>query len=1793
MIVVPDFDIKDTLLSDERRTVCRAMRLRDGQAVILKICTGEFSDTREMAKLRREYDIARQLDFEGAVRTLELHEFTSGAALVMEDFGGMALSQIAGKKPLPLDSFFPIAIRLTEMLAELHHRNIIHKDIKPDNILVDPKRKDVRLIDFGIATLLTNETVGIVSHSELEGSLHYISPEQTGRMNRPIDYRSDLYSLGATFYELLTGTPPFPSGDAAVLVHAHLARMPISPTEANPAVPAVLSELVLKLLEKSPESRYQSLKGLKADLEKCALQWQRAGSIEPFPLGENDVSDRFLIPQKLYGREWETEFLLDAFDEAAQGDAVLLTVSGFSGIGKTKLIEEIHKPVVAQRGYFIHGKFDQFNRDAPYSAGIEAFGGLIRQLLSESDASIAAWKEKLLNALGSNAGVIAEVLPELELIIGKQPAPVVLPPSESQNRFNLAFLQFVSTFTKPAHPLVFFVDDMQWADIPSLKLLELLMADKETAHLLFICAYRDNEVNAAHPLIKTFESLKAQFVPIKEITLAPLQFAHISQIIADTLHCPPGETAELSKLILEKTGGNPFFVNEFLKSLHQEKLFVFDHAEHRWYWDLEKIKLRDITDNVVELMSGKIRLLDEKAQRLCQYAACIGNKFDLHTLATVYEKPLHLTAKDLRPAILEGLIVPVGNAYRVAEIPDAADSGTPVEYRFLHDRVQQAAYDLIPDSDKQALHLKIGRLMLGHFSEEEKRERLFEVANQFNAGIQLIEEEAERNQLATLNLMAGKRAKNSAAHEPAWKYLSTGTNLLPPDAWQRYYDLTLELHNESAEAAYLSGDFDSMVRLTGVVFDHAAELLHKVKAYSIKIQGYLSLTRNGEALSTCLEVLELLGVKFPSKPSKLHIVKSLIETKLRLRGKSADQLVGQPNMTDPKATAIMEILPYTASASYFAKPDLFPLVVFKQVSLSVKYGNHIQSAFAYATYGLVMCGSTLEFDEGQKFGDIAVRVLEKLNGTAVYSRVHFVHSGFILQWRVHFRHCLDGLLNAYQKGLENGDFTYGSYAIFNYCFDKLYMGELPLPSVKAEMDAYVAALHKIKQNTSIVWLNIPQQAVANLLDENQISARFLGPHYDETTETERQIQGKDLSGLCVYYLCRMMLSYLFDETEEALENGEKCVKLLDAVLATPHVMAIHHFYALTLLRTAEKTPAKRQQLIKKAQKTLRLIKKFAKSGPANNLAKQHLVDAEIQRLKGNAREASILYKNAIATANAHGFTNEEAIANELYARFLAASAPEQSRQYLLEARRLYQKWGAVAKVNQLDQQHGLKAPTTTTSDTYSSRSGSHSSDELDMLSLTKAALAISGEIHLDKLMSKLMHVVVENAGAQNGYLIIERNGQWQLEAKGSVEEEKEPKNATESAVTSHEPASAPLHGNELVPESVIQYVARTREDLVIGDIQQDTRFSSDPVAQKNNPRSVLCLPVINQGKIIGILYLENKLSTGVFTEQRVQIMKLLSGQVAVSLENALQYERLEQKVAERTAEVMRQKDALEKSLTELKMAQAKLVESEKMASLGQLTAGIAHEINNPINFVSVGVRNLVRNFEEVKEVMDTYLNPNADTDKVAQQLSEKQRRQQILEIFEDSDTLFKSIQKGVDRTIGIVKSLRNFSRLDEGELKAVDIHEGLDSTLEILQSQIKKKAEVVRRYGELPLVECAAGKINQVFLNIINNALQAIEERGTITLETNFLKENNAVEIIISDTGKGMSEEVKRRLFEPFFTTKPVGEGTGLGLSISYSIIEEHKGSISVESPARAVYANNEQGKGATFVITLPVTQGV
>ncbi len=1505
MATIPGFEITGVIYNNNQKLFCHAIRKKDDQPVILKSLAKDFPEASDLVELKREFEIAAGINFTGVIKMLELND---SGAIIMEDFKGIPLSEFLKQHSFSTEEFLIVAIQLTAILAELHNKEIIHKDFNPANFLIDPATFTIKLVDFSIAMLLTQQVIEIVSHRNIEGNLQYISPEQTGRTNRAIDHRSDFYSLGILLYEMATHTLPFHSTDPGELVHAHIARMPQPPSVVNNKIPVTISAIIMKLIEKAPEMRYKTARGIKFDLEACYHQLKEKGAVEFSGIAQNDKSDHFFIPQKLYGREKEVKRLIEAFEKTAKGSASLVMVSGFSGIGKSSLIEEVHKYVVDNGGFFTSGKHDQFHRDIPYSAGASAFRGLVRQLLSESDEVIAFWKQKMIQALGANAQLITNVIPEVELIIGKQPDVISLPAAETINRINLLFLTFIQMFGSKENPLVVFLDDLQWADVPTLKLIRLLMADKETSYLLLIGTYRNNEVNAAHPLLQMITYVKEIDRSVEEITLHQLSFEDLNQLVADTLLSEPSDDVRLSELVLNKTGGNPFFVNEFLKSLYQRKLIVFDYTSDKWIWNIDEILNLDITDNVVELMIGKIKQLDENAQLLCMYASCIGDKFDLQTLSHIYEKSIRETAADLWPAIHEGLILPIGNAYRLAELLETTNEAAPIQYRFLHDRVQQASYALVKEENKRALHLRIGRLMEKNYTEEKKREQIFDLMNHLNFGASLMIDKKEKIQTATLDLYAGKRAKVSAAYEPAFKFLQSGINILPADSWNEYYTLSLDLYNEGAEAAYLSGNLEEMEKLTSVILNNAGNIEDRIKAYRIKINGYVSLAKNDEAFKTGAICLRSLGVNFPLNPNKVNILVSLIKCKINLRNKSAEYLLSIPEMKDKRQSAIMEILSDIASPSYFAKKNLFPLIVFKQINLSVKYGNHIHTAFAYATYGIIMCGSTFEFDEGLKYGNLSVGLNEKFHAASLSSKVHFINGNFIQNWRYHYSHNLSEILESYHKGLETGDFLFASYAAFNYCVLKFFMN-YALPQLITEMEAYALSLRKIKQDLGLRWLNTIIQTTAVLLDANNTGVQLSGKYYDEDIDKKTQEETFDYTGLCVYAAGKVLLCYLFNKPDEVITLAEDAFKIIDNVLAWPHVIFIQTMYALSLLRLAEeKSGASKKLMLFKARRIFKKIEKAAKSAPENYIAKMYLVQAELHRLNNNDELAAAYYDKAIGAAIASNFMLEEALSNELAARFYdQTNNAEAANKYITEARRVYQKWGAFAKANELDNRYNLKLKK---EKGKSIRGEPHVDDtsfkeqaniELDMNALMKASIAISGEILLDKLVEKLMSIVVENAGAQNGYLIISKNGKWFIAGANTAD------NAEQ-----HMNAGIPLQGNKLVPESVINYVTRTKEDLVIENISADNIFSSDPVVQDKEILSALSLPVLNQRRLTAILYLENNLYTGVFTKERVDFLKLLSGQIAVSLENAEIYESLEEKVKERTIELEKQNLALEK-----------------------------------------------------------------------------------------------------------------------------------------------------------------------------------------------------------------------------------------------------------------------------------------
>lgn len=1513
--------ITEEMFKGANSLVYRGHRQADGQMVILKMLNQAYPSPEKIARFQLEYELTRNLnglvpgERQAPASVVQAYSLASDQGrwvMLLEDMGGEALNRVAQRRRFSLPDFLRLAIQLVTILDWVHQQHVIHKDINPSNVVLNPATGQLRLIDFGISSRLSRENPALRNPNVVEGTLAYMSPEQTGRMNRAVDYRTDFYSLGVTFYELLTGHLPFVAPDPLALVHAHIARQPTPPHLLEPEVPLSLSEIVMALLAKNAEDRYQSAYGLKADLETCLRQWQTTASIAPFPLRRRDVSSHFQIPEKLYGREREIELLLAAFGRVSQpvepsvqtGNSEMMLVAGYTGIGKSALVQEVYKPITRQRGYFVAGKFDQFQRDIPYASLLQAFRLLVRQLLTETEAEISAWREKLLAALGPNGQIIIDVIPEMSLIIGPQPPVPDLPPLEAQYRFNLAFQNFIKVFTQAEHPLVVFLDDLQWADGASLRLLEVLMAARDSQYLFLIGAYRDNEVDQAHPLWLTLAKIQQAGRPVQTISLSPLALPHVLQLVADTLHCDPEQARPLAELVLAKTNGNPFFIIEFLRSLYTADLVTFDFQQGQWRWELAQIQAQGITDNVADLMGDRVQKLAERTQEVLKLAACIGNRFDLQTLALVYEKSPRETAADLWPALAEGLVTPLSDAYKLMSLNvEGLAEEVSVEYRFAHDQIQQAAYALIPESERQTVHRRIGQLLLEAAppSTQVRAERIFDIVNHLNLARDLIEQPSEQEQLAELNLLAGQKAKASAAYQPAFHYLEIGLELFTcldegdsgrESCWDRRYDLALALHLEGAEAAYLNSDFDQMGRLVERVLQQARTLLDKVKVYEIQIQAYAAQHKLVEATRTGLVVLELLGSpRWPEQPGQAQILLNFARTKLALSGKQVEALANLPVMTDPLKLAERRILKTVTSVAYLAAPQLFPLVVFQQVNLSVKYGNTTESAFAYGLYGISLCGVVGDIEGGYRFGQLALQLMEKLNARELRAKIKFTFYFFIQPWKAHLRESLNPVLEAYQDALEIGDVEFASYLRYIPLAFAYHMGQ-ELTGLKQEISQSTEAIDRLKQQRTVQLHSIRVQIVQNLLGDGAEPYRLAGEICDEVKLEQLYLETNDRNGLGELFLNRLILCYLFEQYASAVEYAGRAEKYLDALVGTIYVVLFHFHDSLAHLAVFPQASKPEQRwILKKVAANQKKMKKWAGHAPMNSLHKFYLVEAERARVLGRDERARSFYDQAVALAHQHGYLNEEALAYELAARFyLARGQNHLARHYLRDAHYAYLRWGALAKVKDLEQRYpqllaqavtGGQDLSLTTSTTGTAR---RASNILDLNSVAKAAQAISGEIVLERLLTTLMKIVIENAGAQVGYLL-ERKSQpdnetagWVIEASGLLDQEE----------VLARPAGQEDIG-ETLPVTVVHYVARTRESVVLNDAAREGLFTQDRYIIRRQPRSILCMPLLNQGRLDGILYLENNLAAGAFTPDRLELLNILAGQAAISLEIARLY----------------------------------------------------------------------------------------------------------------------------------------------------------------------------------------------------------------------------------------------------------------------------------------------------------------
>ncbi|MEG4031061.1 MULTISPECIES: PAS domain S-box protein [unclassified Microcoleus] len=1489
MITLPGITIHSKIYQSLVSLVYRGIREQDNCAVIAKVLKQDYPSPHELTRYRQEYEITRFLNIEGVVKAYSQQDYQRTLVLLLEDFGGESLEcwmrQQLDFSPMPLSVFLNMAIAITDTLGKIHAAHVIHKDINPGNIVFNPRTGVVKIIDFGIATRFSRTNPTFKSLHLLEGTPAYLSPEQTGRMNRMLDYRTDFYSLGATFYKLLTGQLPFPTSDLLELVHCHIATPPIPPHELNATIPQPVSNLILKLMAKNAEDRYQSAWGIKADLERCAQQLAEMGQINAISLGLQDVSEQFCIPQKLYGREAEISALWVAFDRVARSKGVreIMLVSGYAGVGKTALVQELFKPITAKHGYFIWGKFDQFQRNIPYSAIVDALQRLVQQLLGEPNEQVEVWRSRLLTALGSNGQIIIDVIPEVEFIIGKQPPVPEVGATEAQNRFNLTFQRFVRAFCAKEHPLVIFLDDLQWIDSATLKLIELILLDEQTQSLFLIGAYRDYEVSSTHSLILMLESLRNQGAALQEITLPPLTLEPLTQLVAETLHRNPDTVRSLAQVVLRKTEGNPFFVGEFLKLLYGENLLTFDAQQLSWQCNLTEIEAQDITANVVELLLRQLQKLPEATQQVLSIAACVGSEFDLETLAIICEKSPKAIFQDLLAAIQAELIQPLSELDENLLVQD---------YKFLHDRVQQAAYALIDESQKQVVHFQIGRNLFKKTSPEQRSDRLLEIIDHLNQGIELVTARSERTEIARLNLMAGQKAKAATAYEAAFKYFTTGLKLLNSESWQSEYDLTLALYSEAAEAAYLQGRFDEMEQLVEVVLARAKTVVDKVQVYDSSIQRYLSQGNLKEALKIGWKVLKLLGVILPENPSELDVRGGLESTAGLLAEREIKDLINLPEMTAPEPLAAMSILANIGSAAFIVSPALWILITFKTVNLSINYGNAIWSSLYYACYGLVLCGVVQDIELGYKFGQLALTLAERLNTKKGKAKALHVFSDQIMQWKVHLKETIPLLVEVYQEGVESGDFESAGYAAYEVCYHSFFVGE-ELTQLEQKTATYSKAVDRIRRESPSTWIAMVWQTILNLLDRSENPSRLVGRVFNEEEALSHAIAVKDGTAIQMLYLHKIILFYLFGEYHQAVQTAILARQHFEEARAIGVLPVFCFYHSLALLSLLlDASNSEKSAWLNSFNTNQEKMQKWASHAPMNYLHKFHLVEAEKARVLGQFFEAEEFYEQAIAGAAENEYIQEEALAYELAAKhYLARGREKIAQTYMKEAHYCYARWGAIAKVKDLETRYpqffsqSSRAASTSIPITAETISNSFHT-AFDLAAVMKASQAISREIELKQLLRSLMQTLIENAGAQTGYLILENSGEWSIEAACEL-------NADENACATQVLQSIPI--SDQLPESIIQYVIRTLKPVILNDATREGAFINEPYIQQSQPQSVFCLPLLNQAKLIGVLYLENRLATGVFTPERSQVLQLLSIQAAIAIENANLYSELRAK----------------------------------------------------------------------------------------------------------------------------------------------------------------------------------------------------------------------------------------------------------------------------------------------------------
>lgn len=1896
-ISVPGYRIGKLLYKTSRSLYFLGYQPDLKQQVVIRFLKKKNVSADDINRFEAEFSLLNALSgIDGVPLPLKIQTTAIGPAMIFKYFDGRLLTDIienrlSGKASVGdpatknetddlVGNFLAIALPLTLLIEKIHAAGILFLQLQPENILWNAKTGGVLLVDFSGAQKFRPEDKSPGWQAVLSGNLGYIAPEQTGRTNQRIDFRTDLYALGVTFYEMLTGSLPFRSNDAMELIHAHMAKIPESPDSLNPEIPTVISEIVQKLMAKNPADRYQSDHGLIADLEKCRKQLK--AKIIDFEIGQSDIADKLTLPKKIYGREPEIEKLFSAFERAAKGGIEALIVTGGFGIGKSRLVEEIHEPVRRKNGFFVAGGFDRLKQDIPYAPIMLAFRDLIRQILTLEESRIAKWRGILLSELGDDGcRLMAGAIPELASITGA-PDPVSDPELSTlaaEKRFHLIFKRFISLFAIAEHPLVIFMDNLQWADTASLLLMENMLKTSDIDYCLMIGAYRESDAQNSRSMdffTKAFNSLPIRW---DIIPLQPLPPDPVNEMVADILSLNPEKTRDLSSLVRKKTGGNPFFIFQFIKTLYEKRLIAFDGE---WRFDLTAVAQSDITENLADFIALHLRKFPRDVLDILQTASCIGVQFDPDLITRVTQKPTATVSGILIEAINEGVLVSVGK-----------------EMRFAHDRVRDAAYTLMDKETRMMSHLAVGQALVSGKNAAQIAENIFEIVHHLNQALDRIHVPGERIALAGYNLTAALQAKNSGAYSSTRKYLYKAMGLLTENCWAEDYDLTLAIHNEHCELGYLTGDHETAGRYFNAIAAHAKTPIDKVRAYETRIVMYTAANQLSQAISLGIEALRSLGMTFPKKISKIDILRGLIHARWLLRRKSPEDLVLLPDMKDPRQLALSKILMRMTEPCYVENPDALVVVVLRLLALTVAHGNSPYSAFAYATYGAILCAVFEKYETGREFGNLAIRILEKFNDRLLTAKVHFLIGGGIHHWTRPLREDLTFFMETYNSGLAAGDHSFAAYGLTLYMYTLFFLGE-PLEKVSEKFNQYYGPIKNLHQTSSFQEFLLWYQLVETLRSETGDLHNISGSICHEDDFVTHWLQVNDLNRLGIHNIGKMILYYLADDMDACLDCARTGRKYKDAVMGQIFLAEYYFYYCLALLSVCPETSGRsRKTCLRKIRSFYKKIARWALLSADNFEHKRLIIEAGLASLEHSFDRAMILFNAAIARAGRNGFLQDEAIASEMAGKiWYKLKNKEIAAVFMGRAYHCFARWGAVSKLRQMEKrffdllpdsreplQAGLKDLRTEEAPFPSGtkipdRSAADISS-LDVETVLRAAQTISEEIVLERLIHQLIRLSLETAGAEKGVLMLKREDRFVVEAAGRIEKE--------GIEVTHPQGPA----SDWVPVSLIRFVGRTGEIVLLSNASTEKLFSKDPYIARKSPKSVICIPVGHPHQLTAVMYLENNLAEGVFTPRHQEILKVIASQAAISIDNAMLYtaltdteqrlnhilktanegflsittdavvtdvnpemcrilgrkrdsviglsyydflddrgaemvrgqlalrlqgkkgaydiaftrpegtrvdclvkaaplfdksnriigsfamvtditerkraeaelinlnRELEQRVRQRTEE-------LEKSLETLKQAQDHLIQSEKMAALGGLVAGVTHEINTPIGIGITAVSFL----GEKLSALDTLYQSGS--------LSP----QEFEDILKDALEACATTQANLKRAVTLVGSFKEIAVDQASEnLRQFNLRDYIDEVLMSLQPKFKRTRHVITTVCPENLeITSYPGVFSQILTNLIVNSLtHGFDETSAGEMEIRVHEENGRLSIVYQDNGRGMDPETAAKIFDPFFTTRRSSGGAGLGMYIVYNIVTQTLGG--------SIQCISRPGAGVNFFIEIPM----